>query len=218
MSSNTKTLTPHGGLVSIGQAAAMLGVSIDTVRRWDGAGTLKSIRLDGKNRYFDVASLERQKLVKPLKVSEAAKMLDVSASTLRRLEVKGIIKAQRSKNGERLYDRVAVERLAAAGPAAAEWVNTAHIPLPIKRFANGESHSQPQGQLHPPARSILNRDYGDTVFTWFIAILAIFSGISQFLFPGYTQSISFKPYLGALIAVKTLLMVAGVLYLWSRIS
>src|SRR3990167_3936056 len=218
MSTSSKTLSAHGGLVGIGQAAAMLGVSIDTVRRWDKTGVLHSIRLDGKTRYFDVASLERQRVAKPRKVSEAARMLDVSPSTLRRLENRGIIKAKRRKNGERLYDRIAVERLIAAGRAAAEWVNTAHIPLPIERFANGESHSQPQGQLHLPARSILNRDYGDTVFTWFIAILAIFSGISQFLFPGYTQSISFKPYLGALIAVKTLLMVAGVLYLWSRIS
>src|SRR3990167_8737854 len=115
MSTSSKTLSAHGGLVGIGQAAAMLGVSIDTVRRWDKTGVLHSIRLDGKNRYFDVASLERQRVAKPLKVSEAARMLDVSPSTLRRLENRGIIKAQRSKNGERLYDRIPVERLIAAG-------------------------------------------------------------------------------------------------------
>ncbi len=73
------------GVVLISQAADILGVSIDTVRRWDKAGILDSSRPDGKNRHFSVEELERVKLEQPLSISEAAQMLKVSASTLRRL-------------------------------------------------------------------------------------------------------------------------------------
>ena len=39
-------------LISIGKAAEMLGVSVQTLRRWDAKGTLKALRSDGKHRYF----------------------------------------------------------------------------------------------------------------------------------------------------------------------
>lgn len=92
-------------LVSISQAASILDVSIDTIRRWDKNGSLKSSRPDGKNRYFAVKDLEAIKFSQPLTISEASEQLGVSVSTLRRLEKKGVIKPDRSDNGERLYDR-----------------------------------------------------------------------------------------------------------------
>ncbi|MEX2006795.1 MAG: MerR family DNA-binding transcriptional regulator [Candidatus Saccharimonadales bacterium] len=97
-------------LVSISQAAAILGVSIDTVRRWDKAGVLKSTRPDGKNRYFSIEELERAKLNQPLSISEAAKMLKISSSTLRRLEGKGLISPIRNGHNERRYDRKTLEK------------------------------------------------------------------------------------------------------------
>ena len=45
-------------MVPIGEAADILGVSIDTIRRWDGSGILHSSRPDGKTRHFSVSELE----------------------------------------------------------------------------------------------------------------------------------------------------------------
>lgn len=58
--------------VPISKAAEILGVSIDTVRRWDKEGTLHSIRLNGNDRYFSVEELKQVKFSQPLTISEAA--------------------------------------------------------------------------------------------------------------------------------------------------
>ena len=96
-------------LVSISQAAKFLGVSIDTVRRWDNSGVLNSERPDGKNRYFSLDELEKHKSSQPLSISEAAKKLGISPTTLRRLEARGILKPERNNAGERVYDRDSLE-------------------------------------------------------------------------------------------------------------
>jgi len=99
-------------MLSIGQTASYLGVSIDTLRRWDNAGKIKSIRLDGKNRFFERSEVERvKKGEENLKVSDAAKELGISASTLRRYGEKGIIVPERLGNGERVYKKEILERL-----------------------------------------------------------------------------------------------------------
>ena len=105
MANNINGDAKSKSLVSISQAATILGISIDTVRRWDKAGIISSTRPDGKNRYFSVDELERVKLDKPLTISEAARMLKISASTLRRLEKKGLVAPLRNGHNERLYDR-----------------------------------------------------------------------------------------------------------------
>src|SRR2546426_10517770 len=43
----------------IGEAAEMLGVSVDTVRRWADSGRLRSRRTDGGQRMIDGADLAR---------------------------------------------------------------------------------------------------------------------------------------------------------------
>src|SRR5690349_3475260 len=106
---NTKAFVENEGLVSISQAAKILNVSIDTIRRWDKQGTIKSTRPDGKNRYFSVAELEAIKFAEPLSISEVSEQLNVSPSTLRRLEAKGLIHPERNAAGERVYDRKALE-------------------------------------------------------------------------------------------------------------
>jgi molybdopterin-binding protein len=42
-----------------GQAADLLGVSVDTVRRWADAGRIKTVRTDGGQRLIDGADLAR---------------------------------------------------------------------------------------------------------------------------------------------------------------
>ncbi|HEX4979891.1 MAG TPA: TOBE domain-containing protein [Acidimicrobiales bacterium] len=43
----------------LGQAAELLGVSVDTVRRWADAGELKVVRSSGGQRLIDAADLAR---------------------------------------------------------------------------------------------------------------------------------------------------------------
>lgn len=70
--------------IPIGRAATYLGVSIDTMRRWEKAGKIISKRLDGKNRYFKRTDLDNLKSGNTYDIAEAAKYLGISASTLRR--------------------------------------------------------------------------------------------------------------------------------------
>ena len=101
---------PKNDLVSISEAAQILGVSIDTIRRWDKSGTLHSTRADGKNRFFSLKELEDIKYTKPLSISQAVKQLGISQTTLRRLDKKGLIQAERNGNGERVYTKQALEK------------------------------------------------------------------------------------------------------------
>lgn len=48
-------------LFTIGKAAKLLGVSIDTLRRWDESGELRAKRSQGGHRYYDRETLERYK-------------------------------------------------------------------------------------------------------------------------------------------------------------
>ncbi|MDP2641630.1 MAG: helix-turn-helix domain-containing protein [Candidatus Yanofskybacteria bacterium] len=45
--------------LSIGEAAAFLAVSVDTLRRWDASGKLKAQRSEGKHRYYFSEDLKR---------------------------------------------------------------------------------------------------------------------------------------------------------------
>ncbi len=94
--------------VTVGEAASILGVSIDTIRRKEKAGQLHALRLDGKNRYFAVDELESFKSTQPLSTTEVAELLSVSASTVRRLESSGSILSVRDERGKRLFDRESV--------------------------------------------------------------------------------------------------------------
>jgi molybdopterin-binding protein len=47
------------GALTLGEAATALGVSVDTLRRWDRAGKLKTVRDERNRRLVDVAEIER---------------------------------------------------------------------------------------------------------------------------------------------------------------
>ena len=46
-------------LLRVGQAAEMLGVSVDTLRRWESDGRLRMERSDGGQRVVDIAEVTR---------------------------------------------------------------------------------------------------------------------------------------------------------------
>ena len=49
----------HQPPLRIGQAAEILGVSVDTIRRWAADGTIKTTRSDGGQRLVGAAELRR---------------------------------------------------------------------------------------------------------------------------------------------------------------
>ncbi len=102
-------------LVSISQAAKLLGVSIDTIRRWDNSGVLHSVRLDGKNRYFTLEELANHKSGKPLSISEASRKLGISPTTLRRLEKRGLLVPKRNHAKERVYTKTSLDAFLKSG-------------------------------------------------------------------------------------------------------
>ncbi|PIR58944.1 MAG: hypothetical protein COU69_02880, partial [Candidatus Pacebacteria bacterium CG10_big_fil_rev_8_21_14_0_10_56_10] len=107
---NDQLPDPHQ-LVSIGRAAAILGVSVDTVRRWDKKGQIKSVRPDGRNRYFAIEELRRVQADKKLTITEAARELGLSDDTLRRWEDKGVVKPLRDQAGARQYAEKQIEQI-----------------------------------------------------------------------------------------------------------
>src|SRR3990167_8873866 len=95
--------------VRIRQAAEILGVSVDTLRRWERKGEIKSIRSAGGHRLFSLEQIRDYKKNRPLTVSQAATELGISTSKLRGLEHKGLIKPYRNRLGERQYSRQILE-------------------------------------------------------------------------------------------------------------
>ena len=69
--------------ITISQASINLGVSIDTLRRWEKKGLIKAIRDDRNNRVFDVKELERahQKYINRGESSQKYKVLRSSKKT-----------------------------------------------------------------------------------------------------------------------------------------
>lgn len=109
----TKPLQQPKKIVSISEAAQILGVSLDTIRRWDKTGLLHSDRPDGKNRYFSLNELKAFKLNQPLSISETSYELHISPTTLRRLVKKGLIQSSRNNAGERVFHKEAIKEFLA---------------------------------------------------------------------------------------------------------
>lgn len=81
----------------------MLGVSLYTLRRWDKKGLIHSIRPDGNSRFFFITELQEIKSDQQYSISQAAAFLGLSPSTLRRLELRGLLCARRNVNKKRIY-------------------------------------------------------------------------------------------------------------------
>ncbi|MEZ2237802.1 MerR family DNA-binding transcriptional regulator [Microcoleus sp.] len=53
-------------LISIGELAELKAVSVDTIRRWENEGKIKSVRTNGGHRRYRLADFVEQKLGKTL--------------------------------------------------------------------------------------------------------------------------------------------------------
>src|SRR3972149_7132432 len=100
----------------VSEAASFLGVSAETLRRWDRKGILKPFRTKGGQRRYSLANLEAYKngersAKTPLKISQAAEQLGVHPETLRRWERDGAIKSQRTTGGQRRYSAQELEKI-----------------------------------------------------------------------------------------------------------
>jgi excisionase family DNA binding protein len=73
-------------LLSIGEAAAVKGVSIDTLRRWEKEGKIQSVRTDGGHRRYDIDTLidfrETRKTVAYARVSSHDQRADLERQAL----------------------------------------------------------------------------------------------------------------------------------------
>lgn len=57
----SETTTSETELLTIGEAARRLGVSVDTVRRWESEGKIAGTRTPGNQRRFASTEVERLK-------------------------------------------------------------------------------------------------------------------------------------------------------------
>ncbi len=113
-----KTLSNPSKLLSISQAAKVLGVNPMTLRRWEAKGLLKTPRtIGGKRRYsIKALALLKQPSPKPetsnlFSISYAARKLGISEQTLRRWETLGLCTPQRTSGGKRRYSRKDIEHI-----------------------------------------------------------------------------------------------------------
>ena len=165
-----KQKSGKSGYVTIGDAAKLLDVSIDTIRRWENTGKLQAQRLDGKNRYFAVKELESVKQARPLSTTDVAALLKISPSSVRRLEEQGLLTAGRDENNRRCYERQAVNQYittlaasktsnkvvtavpaATAAPTAPVAAKPVAVPVPKKVMEiQPPRHYKPKPFVKPP--------------------------------------------------------------------
>nr|WP_052307519.1 MerR family DNA-binding transcriptional regulator [Coleofasciculus chthonoplastes] len=73
-------------LLSIGEAAAVKGVSIDTLRRWEKEGKIQSVRTQGGHRRYDIDTLidfkENRKTIAYARVSSHDQKNDLERQAL----------------------------------------------------------------------------------------------------------------------------------------
>src|SRR3972149_6427178 len=143
----------------VSEAASFLGVSAETLRRWDRRGILKPFRTKGGQRRYSLANLEAYKSGErsaktPLKISQAAEQLGVHPETLRRWERDGSIKSQRTTGGQRRYSAQELEKISSPDsqeslpPLPTPAVATFPVAPPINQFP--PKADQPQAETNQP--------------------------------------------------------------------
>jgi excisionase family DNA binding protein len=109
---------PDQGLFTIKQAAKVLNISSKTIRRFKNKGVINP--RTGKNRQillsFNDLDILRNILKKPLgsktyPVADTAKILNVSADTIRRWEKEGKIESVRTVGGHRRFTTEAIQQV-----------------------------------------------------------------------------------------------------------
>ncbi|KKW26499.1 MAG: resolvase [candidate division Kazan bacterium GW2011_GWB1_52_7] len=102
----------------VSDAARYLGVSPETLRRWDQKGILKPFRTKGGQRRYSLSILKSfqsgERKPPKLSISQAARELGVHPETLRRWERAGELSAERTSGGQRRYTSSQIAKLEAA--------------------------------------------------------------------------------------------------------
>lgn len=162
----------------IGEAAEYLGVSIDTLRRWEEKGKLTSSRLDGKNRFFLMADLEKLKFGDSLNISDAAERLHMSAATLRRLADERKIKSHTGDNGYRMFR---ISDLDDFVNSESKTDATAMVHDVVHKGVEETSPLQPSARVHIQN---LHQMLGSAKRFWKATALVVFGGLvlSVFIF------------------------------------
>ncbi len=73
---------------TVGEAARVLGVSIDTLRRWDRQGRIKTRRDDANRRVVPAAEVER---LRPAQAHSALSARNRFAGVVRNVKVEGLL-------------------------------------------------------------------------------------------------------------------------------
>jgi len=97
-------------VLTIAQAAASLGVSAKTLRRWEAQGKIVPLRTGGNQRRFTLSDIERLKN-QSLSVKKAASQIGVSHQTLRKWDEQGVISSTRTLGNQRRFSPEEVEKL-----------------------------------------------------------------------------------------------------------
>ena len=74
-------------LVPVGEAARTLGVSVDTIRRWDSSGRIKTVRDASNRRLVPASELDRLRARRPDDLSARNRL----AGTVREVRVEGLL-------------------------------------------------------------------------------------------------------------------------------
>src|SRR3989344_8813941 len=136
----SKKVTNSSETLTVAEAAEFLGVSNETLRRWDNRGKLVAQRTLGGQRRYSLVNLEAFKELQsaPRKISptipavpvaEAAHILGVSKQTVRRWEKSGELEAHRTPGGQRRFNFELLARLKSFRFSPARF-SPANSPLP----------------------------------------------------------------------------------------
>jgi DNA-binding transcriptional MerR regulator len=126
-------------LITISRAAAIMGVSIKTLRRWESEGKLKPHRNRLNHRLYSLTQLTKLQQKTPLSpqhkltISEAAKHIGVSIKTLRRWDNSGKVACRRDNQGNRIYDQLTLDQLKTF-KTQSEWVRLAPVRQELQSF------------------------------------------------------------------------------------
>ena len=112
--------------LSLGEAARALGVSVDTLRRWDGAGKIRTARDERNRRRVPAAEIERLSIhAERHRTGDAFSARNRFPGVVRSVEVDGVMALVEIEGGPHritaAITRDAVEELGLAegGPATA---------------------------------------------------------------------------------------------------
>ena len=106
---------PVDRLIPIGEAARALGVSVDTLRRWERDGRLETVRDHRNRRLISAADVERLGGHEPVRVGDAFSARNRFVGVVESVEVTGVVGQVVIRAGEfqvvSIVTRDAVEEL-----------------------------------------------------------------------------------------------------------